>query len=347
MLGVMRDVEPAYTYWLPMFGSQINFDTEFVDFSKLPDLNRKLAAFVRPMGRGMPVFTDEVRVYQFRPAYVIVRDVIDPLRPLTALPGIDLDMLSEDKMDPVARRNLLRAAMMAAHVRAIERRWEWMACQAIVNASIDIEDPEYPKVTLDFLRAANHTVTLSGGSKWGDSGVSIFDSIQTFADRMFNAEFGGFPTRLTITTSVWNVMRKDEEILKHMDNNYRNPAATVERGLISPEKVVKVGELMIGGGSGGRMEIMLYNDTYVNSSGVETRFLEDGAVVFTAEPSAIRGFRCFGRIIDPTADYRSLSIYPRNWMNTNTHPVVEEMLHQSAPLMVPVNPNATLKLMPV
>ena len=55
------------------------------------------------------------------------------------------------------------------------------------------------------------------------------------------------------------------------------------------------------------------------------------------------GYRCFGAIIDPTASYQPIPIYPRNWMDDKADPVVETLLMQSAPLMVPVNPNATLK----
>lgn len=54
------------------------------------------------------------------------------------------------------------------------------------------------------------------------------------------------------------------------------------------------------------------------------------------------GYRCFGAIIDPYAQYQSLEIFPRGWMEQGD-PAVEYMLWQSAPLMVPINPNATLK----
>jgi hypothetical protein len=55
------------------------------------------------------------------------------------------------------------------------------------------------------------------------------------------------------------------------------------------------------------------------------------------------GYRCFGAIIDPYANYQSLEIFPRNWMEMGD-PAVEYLLHQSAPLMVPVNPNGTLRV---
>lgn len=346
-IGMMREVEPEFSYWLPMFSQQINFTTEYVDFEKLPNLNRKLAAFVRPSGQGRPIYTDETTVTRFKPAYIKVKDTVDPERPLTSLPGIDRGFLDQDKLSPEQRRTALKAAMTAQLYAAVRRRWEWMACKAVVEASITIEGEDYPKTVLDFKRAANHVVTLGSGSRWGDVGVSIFASIQTYCDRMFNAKFGAFPTRLTMTPKVWAVMRTDAEILKNMDVNYRNGTATVERGLIGAEKVIKVGELSVGGSSGAIIEIWLYRDTYIDDAGTETPFLVDGTAVLTSSPQALMGYQCYGAIVCPTAGYQSIPIYPRNLMPKDTDPVVESILLQSAPLMVPVNPNTTLKLTPV
>lgn len=343
-LGVMREVEPAFTYWLDLgFGLQMNSTDEWIDFEKLPKLNRKLAPFVRPLGSGKPLYNDSSTAFRFKPAYTKVKEVIDPLMPLLKRPGIDSSMLEETSIDPNTRRTLIRAAMTVQAVNAIERRREWMAAKAIIDGKYTVSGEEYPAVLIDFLRAGNHTIVKGAGTKWGDSGVSIFDDIQTYADRMFNAPFGGFPTRLTVTPKAWAAMRKDDEFMKHMDVNIRNPRATIERGLISADKVVKVGELLVGGASGANIEIWLYRDTFIDdTTGAETPFLEDGAVVLTASRDRIQGVRCFGAIIDPYARYQALEIFPRNWMEQGD-PAVEYMLWQSAPLMVPINPNGTLK----
>lgn len=343
-LGVMREVEPALTYWLDLgFGQQINSTDEWIDFEKLPKLNRKLAPFVRPLGSGKPLYNDSATAFRFKPAYTKVKEVIDPLMPLLKRPGIDSSMLDETSIDPNRRRELIRAAMTVQAVNAIERRREWMAAKAIIDGRYVVSGEEYPAVLLDFLRAGNQTIVKGAGTRWGDSGVSIFDDIQVMADRMFNAPFGGFPTRMTITPKVWAVMRKDDEFMKHMDRQIRGEAATIVRGLISADKVVKVGELLIGGSSGANIEIWLYRDTFLDDqTGLEVPFLEDGSVVLTGSKDRINGIRCYGAIIDPYARYQALEIFPRNWMETGD-PAVEYMLWQSAPLMVPVNPNATLK----
>ena len=343
-LGVMREVEPVFDYWLTLgFGYQMNSTSEWIDFEKLPAVGRKLAPFVRPLGSGKPIYQDSAAAFRFKPAYSKVKEVIDPLMPLVKRPGIDAAMLDETSMTPMQRHDAIRAAMTVQAVNAIKRRQEWMAAKAIIDGKYTVSGEEYPAVLIDFQRAANQTIVKTAGNRWGDAGVSIFDDIQTYADRMFNAPFGSFPTRLTITPKVWNVMRKDAEFMEHMDKQIRGEAATITRGLISADKVVKVGELLVGGSSGASIEIWLYRDTFLDeTTGLETPFLADGDIVLTASSERIMGYRCFGAIIDPYAQYQSLEIFPRGWMEQGD-PAVEYMLWQSAPLMVPINPNATLK----
>lgn len=341
-LGVFRDVKPTFTYWRnQFFPNSINSTDEWIDFEKLPVVGRKLAPFVRPLGSGKPIYQDTSGAFRFKPAYIKLKDAIDPLAPLTKKPGVDRSILADSDLTPQQRRELLKLAMTAQHIEAIERRWEWMCARAIIDAKVKIEGEEYPAVELDFLRAANHTVVKTAGTFWGDTGISIFDDIQVYADRMFEAPFGGFPSRLTIGSKVWAVVRKDPEFMKHMDTNIRDPRATVERGLISADKVVKVGDLTVGGNSGASIEIWLYRDTY-EDAGIEIPFMQPTDIVMTASSERINGFQCFGAIIDPYAKYQSLAIFPRNWMEQGD-PAVEYMLHQSAPLFVPVNPNGTFK----
>lgn len=349
-IGIMRDVLPSFEYWLSMFGRQVNSTDEYIDFEKLPYLNRKLAPFVMPLGTGKPIYTDRSTAYRFKPAYVKVKDAVDTTRPLTKIPGID-PMMEPAALSPMQRREALKVAMTVQHVRTIRRRWEWMAAKAIIDGSITIGGTEeYPPVVLDFLRNSDQTVTLTSGNRWGDSGVSILSLLQTWADRMIyptqNSDgtggFGGFPVRLTVGPKAWAAMRADAEIKDAMNKFYPATGIEVQRALNSSELVTKVGDLAFGGPSGAQVEIYLYRDTYVDDSGTAQPFLASTDIVLTSTMDAIGGHRCFGAIIDPFAQYQSFDIFARNWMEEGD-PAVEYLLHQSAPLFVPVNPNATFK----
>jgi hypothetical protein len=342
-LGMVRNVIPQFSYWLPMFGQQVNSTDEYIDFEKLPALNRRLAPFVRPAGTGKPAYTDQSTGYRFKPAYIKLKDAVDSQRVLTKIPGIDSILDPAVANNPMARREALKAAIAVQHVRLIERRWEWLSAKAVIDAAVTISGEDYPAVTLDFRRDAGQTITLGSGSRWGDSGISILDTIQTWADLMFQpvGGFGGFPVRITVGSKAWAVMRKDAEIKDNM-NKFFPVTLNVERGLIASEKVVKVGDLGIGGTSGVQMEVYLYRDSYQTDDGTETPILQPTDIVMTADPGALNGHRCFGAIIDPFAQYQSLDIFARNFMDDGD-PAAEYLLHQSAPLMVPINPNATLK----
>ncbi|UVK46824.1 major capsid protein [Mesorhizobium sp. AR07] len=343
-LGVFRDIKPDPLYWADMFAYELRSNTEWIDFEKLPIQGRKLAPFVMPLARGASVYDDSGKGFRFKPAYTKVEDQIDPLMPLIRRVGIDQNMTQMPvQLSPAQRLVLIRAAMAESHVRAIHRRWNWMAATSLRDGKCTISGPNYPTTLIDFQRAAGHTITLTGGNRFGDSGVSIVDFVQGVVDTMGQADFGGVPVRATMGGGVWGVMRKDPEFLKHMDVMTRGGNITYERGLVaSKELVYKVGEMLLGGGSGQSIELWVDNSTYIDpDTGAATRYIGNSQILFTAVPEAIGGTRAYGRIIDRAANWEALPIFPKNWV-TMDDVQVEFITHKSAPLYVPVNPNATL-----
>jgi hypothetical protein len=343
LLGVFRDVKPETRYFGQFFTKQMRSDDEWIDFEKLPVRNRELASFVKPMGRGKGVTAQVVQGYRFKPANLVVEDSVDPLRPLTFQPGIDFSMLEggNGRLSPMQRKELIKAQMAQDLIDMVERRWEWMRAQAIINGTVVCAYVDGSSVTVDFQRAAGHTETLGGGNRWGDSGVSILDHIASIVDEMNAAAFGGVPTRITMGGGVAAVMRNDEEIKAHMDINMTGGVHRVDRGLAPADKVYKFGELFIGGASGQVIELWVNNETYT-VDGSETRYLANNAIVATSTATAINGYECFGMIVDPDAEYQPLPLFPKNFQ-TGERVKVENLSVESAPLFVPINPNATYK----
>lgn len=342
-LGVYRDMKSDPMYWTQWFQSEILSEDEFIDFEKMPIKNRSLAPFVMPLGRGKSIYTDTATGYRFKPAYAITEDQIDPLMPLTRRVGIDPNASQNlPKLSPVQRVNLIRAAITAQHVEAHNRTLNYMAAVALRDGKITLSGKDYPTTLVDFQRAANHTITLGAGSRFGDAGVSIIDFFQLVIDRMTNADFGGLPTRATMGGAVWTVMRKDAEFLQHMDLTLRGGNITIERGIVSGETVFKVGEVGVGGSTGQTIELWVDNSTYVDPvSGTATRYIASNQILFTGTPQAINGFQAFGRIIDRDANWEPMRLFPKNYLEGGR--VKTEMIaHSAAPLMAPLNPNATL-----
>lgn len=346
-LGVMRDVKAEDWYFGQFFTRTMLSEDEWIDLEKLPIHGRKLAPFIKPLGRGLSVYTDSQRTMRFKPAYSIVDEVIDPLEGLSMIAGIDRSMLAMPKALTVEqRRVLLRAAKTEQAVKATERRWEWMRSKAIQDGKVTCVYQDGTSVLVDFGRDAGHTDVLTGGDCWGQSGVSILDYIQETVDTVNNAEFGGMIQRVTMSSQVAAIVRADAQILAQMDINLRGGSVTVERGIVSggPNggKIYKFGELQVGGASGARIELWVNDETYQNDAGTSVRYIAAGDVLFTAAPDSIMGHECFGRIVDQDANYRALPIFPKNYV-TGDDVKTEHMSFKSAPLMVPVNPNATFK----
>lgn len=345
-LGVYRDIDPDPLYWMQWFPFQAETDADgYIDFEKMPIQDRSLAPFVLPLGRGKSVYTDQTTHYRFKPAYVKLEDQIDPLMPLRRRAGIDPNMSQMPvPLTPMQRLDLIRAAITESHVRAIRRTWNYMACVALRDGQITLRGENYPTTVVNFRRSADHLITLGVGDRFGDSDVSIVDFFQSVIDTMTTSPFGAMPTRATMGGAVWTVMRKDVELLKFMDRDVRGGNITIERGLVAggSELVYKVGEMMIGGASGQMIELWVDNSTYKDPlTGTDTRYIAANQILFTGTAEAVMGHQAFGTIIDRAAEYASTPIFPKNWI-TQGDVEVEYITHKSAPLMVPINPNATL-----
>lgn len=336
LLGVIRDDElmrPPSSYWLNLcFNTVVNFTDEFIDFSKLTD-SRKLAPLVVPTAQGRPVYSAAERLSRVKPAYVKPKDPVTASRMLRRVAGFG-ELADPIPKTPQQRYDATVADILSQHRRSIERRWEWLAAKAVIDGKVTLEGEAYPTVVVDFERAAGHTITLGVGERWGDTGVSIVESIQSMVNTIRSAPFGGPVTRMTVGTAVWNVMRVDPEIKELLNTNYRQgTAAQLNLGLREGVEAEYVGRLSE------NLEVWVYSDYYENESGVMTPFMGTKEVVFTGRN--VMGVKAFGAIQDIEANFQALAIYPKMWNEQD--PSVTFVMSQSAPLMVPVNPNNTLK----
>lgn len=335
LLGVFYDTEfmkPPENYWLSnFFPEQINFTTETIDFSQITDV-RKLAPLVVPTAQGVPIYSAAERMTQVKPAYVKPKDPVTATRMIRRAAGLgELGMTTP--LTPQQRYNAIVADIVRQHRYAIERRWEWLAAGAIINGENILEDERYPRTVVNYQRAANQTVTLGVGARWGDAGVSLLDNLGTWKTIMRKARFGGIPNRLTVGSDVWDVMRKDPEIREYLNINYRLGAnVNLRLGLLDGLEVERVGNIET-------LEVYVYSDYYQQPNGDTVPYMSSKDIVLTSP--AVRGIRCFGAIQDIGAQFQALPVFPKMWNEQD--PSATFIMHQSAPLMVPVNPNATFK----
>lgn len=335
LLGTMRHMESPSNYWLNLcFQQTIQFDTEEIDFSKLQE-NRKIAPLVVPTAQGVPIYSAAEERGSVKPAYVKPKDAVNASRVIRRAAGFG-ELNSSGAMSPKQRYQAIVADILRQHREAIERRWEWMAAEAVLNGSVTLEDDNYPRKVVDFQRAAGHTVTLGSGNRWGDAGVSILGLIETWKKTMRRAKHGGVSNRLTVGTEAWEVMREDSDIRDLIKTDYR-PAQQngldLNFGVMEGLDVEYVGKL------NGTTDVYVYSDYYEKADGSVTDFMDPRDVVLTS-PS-VNGIRCFGAIQDIGSDFQPLAIFPKMWNQQD--PSATFVMSQSAPLMVPLNPNATFR----
>lgn len=332
LISVIQTLPPLNTYWLDLFFQRtMVFDQEYIDFDVVTGA-RRMAPFVAPTAQGKPIMALGYTTKRFKPAYIKPKDILDPQRIIKRRAGEAL----LGSLSLAARRNAVLGDILQEHKNQITRRWEWMACQALVNGSITIIGDDYPSTFVDFLRDAGQTVTLSGGALWTATGTSHpIDNLETWIQQTQRLS-GYVVTRVTMGTSAWAAYRKHADVLAQLNVLVRGTTDTVvstantQAGITAAQLVGHVGS--------GVVPIYVYNDIYEDNSGTQQPFLDPTKIVLTTE--GIDGVRCFGAIMDADAGYTTTDIFVKQYRNQD--PSVEYVLSQSAPLMVPTRPNASL-----
>lgn len=333
LLGVMRHLEPPNNYWLQYFPSVIQFDTEYVDFSQIAE-NRKLAPLVVPTARGKPIWTAAEKASRVKPAYIKAKDPVSASRVVKRVAGFGELSVGATPMSPAQRYNMIIADILLQHRKAIERRWEWLAAQAVIYGKATLESDDYPKTIVDFGRAADQDIVLTTGSFWSDAGVSIVNLIEAWKRKTRIAKFGGVTNRITMGADAYEALRKNSEILDLLtiDKRPYNNGLDTNLGVLEGLEIEYVGKI------NGTTELVVYSDYYELEDGTVTPFMDPRDIVMTS-PS-IGGVQCFGSIQDKAAGFLPLQIFPKMWDEED--PSTTFVMSQSAPLMVPVMPNATL-----
>jgi hypothetical protein len=334
LMGVMREIEPPSNYWLNLlFPGTIAFDDEFIDFSKI-DSRRKIAPLVVPTAQGKPIYSQAERTMRVKPAYLKPKDPVSASRMLRRAAGMG-ELLSPTPLTPQARYNAIVADIQLEHRNAIYRRWEWMAAQAAIYGKVQLEDDGYPTTLVDFGRDPSLDFVLGAGARWGDPGVSIVNSIETMRKQVRDAKFGGPVNRITVGSDVWEVMRQDNELrdLLKVDFRPNNNSLDLNLGIREMLDVEYVGRLS------GTLEVYVYSDYYQAIDGTTVPFMDSREILLSG-PN-VQGFKCFGAILDIAAGFRAVPVFPKMWDNQD--PSATFIMTQSAPLMVPTNPNNTLR----
>lgn len=328
--------------WLNMFyPNTFLSDQEQIMFGSI-DASREIAPFMLPNLPGKPIYQrDGERIKMFTPAYTKPKDSVSPSQGMKRT-GAEL-VGRQAQMSPAARIATVVGDITSKHLDGIVRLWEYMGARSVIDASFTITYSDNPakNVTLDFGRDAAHTITKGAAEQWGDAGVSAWDDLQEWVDLASAADYGAVPTDVYMGADAMRAFKADPDVQKKMSNDVKGVASVlIDQGLIIKDKlnpwtlVGMFGEIRLWLVSG-------IGNTF-QSGGVRVDILKRNEVFIASQ--AVDGYRAFGAIEDLDS-MEATEVFASTWVDKD--PSRRWLMHQSAPLMIPVNLNATVLARPV
>jgi hypothetical protein len=332
MLGAMWEMKELQPFWLKWFPTVINFETEKIEWSKIPE-RRRLAPLVLPTIQGKPVYGAGERLHSVQPAYVKPKDAVSPSRLLRRASGFG-ELGQVRPLSPKERYDAIVMDILREHRDTIMRRWEWMASRAIIHGEIILEGEGYPRTIVDFERDSSLRVVLAGNDQWSNVDADIPGQLDDWLDAMHKAYFGRPGKDIVMGPNAWKGFRKNKAVKELLNTELRGPVASIDIGIGDGTPY------QFRGLFNSNLNIWTYSEWYQEPDGTVANYLDEDDVVLLASPNEIDGLQCFGSILDAEASLMPLGIFPKMWHDKD--PSATIIMCQSAPMMVPVNANATL-----
>lgn len=336
LLKVLSVQDTFTPFWLNFFPAEMTFETEAIMFDIIPR-DRRMAPFVAPNVQGRVMKERGSTTRAFKPAYVKPKHVVDPSRAIPRMPGEQLlGTLSLEE-----RYNAIIANNLAMEKTAIMRRWEWMAARAIIDGAVTVSGENYPMQHVDFGRDPSLTITLTGAALWSATTTADPISDLEHARRQVQYASASSITRLIFGLDAWAFFAENPKV-QALLNAFNRGSDTDFNTAVAEATPYEYRGVLSGSNGMGRLELYTYSDTYEadDGSGQLLPYLDSGTVIGVG--AGVDGMRLFGAIRDRRAGLQALSMFPKMWDEED--PSVTYTMTQSAPLMVPMQPNAAFSM---
>ncbi|WP_158812056.1 major capsid protein [Beijerinckia sp. L45] len=312
------DVAPQFLYDV-FFKTQIQFDTELVFLDQI-DRNKRLAPLVSP---NVPARTYKQRSYSttaIQPAYIKVRHEIVPGELLRRRAGEQFGGV----LTPQERLDLAVAQVLQDQVNDINRRKEALAAQCLLTGGLVLQDVDFPTQTVSYNRPSANTITLSGSTAWGATGVDALEDLRTWST-MVQATSGFVPRVVVMDPLAFDKFRTSPGVATVM-NSFRQTSGDVN---LAGYAVGGVGnEAMLMANVAG-FEIWVYQAYIWDANGNQTAIMPDNTVIM-GDPVGAGGTRLYGAIQDIEAGMVAQPIYSKSWLIND--PSALSITSASAPL---------------
>ena len=322
------DIQPVTWLRDSFFLFETQSDNEKIFFDVI-DRKKRLAPYVSPRVRGKVMEKEGYKTEFFTPPYLKPKSVIDPNELLRRTAGERL----MGQYTPVMRRDMAVRQILRTHQESISRREEVQASEAIRKGQVTVTGEGYGTVTLAYGRAAGNTVVLTGGNRWNQNGAKPLADIETWAETGRANSSGAILTDVICGTASFRhlLARLTADDRKDLFDSQRGSESMVELGPRAHRRVQFEGRI-------GHFDFWTYQDTYDDDDGQDVEVWPENEVALVSRAD-IEGARAYAAIRDGKAGYRPLRRFPKIWDEED--PSEEYLMTQSAPLMVPLRPNAT------
>jgi len=335
--GVVRSLPQPPSFFLDNFFPQVQEEeSEEIHFD-VEVGGRRITPFVSPLVAGKVVQNRGFQTKTFKPAYAKDKRHIQPNQPHKRVIGEAIG----GSMSNMERRAAVVRDTIADQLEMLTRREEVMAAEVLLTGKVTVAGDGFATTVVDFGRAAGLTVAaLTGDDRWSvDIAASNpLEDIEAWGT-LIQSNGGGVATDVVFKPDAWAAFRtrliaRGEAALL-FDFMRTGGSSAQFAPVMRDERAKFVGQIDM-------LNLWVYDDTYVNDAGSTVNLLPTaGSVVMVSRPN-ILGARAYGMIQDEKAGYRATRFFVKSWLEED--PAVRWILLQTAPLVVPYRPNASLSV---
>jgi hypothetical protein len=331
LIALLPELRQPRSYLLDKYFPTVHESTtEEIHFDTLVG-KKRITPFVHPTVAGRVVQGAGYKTSVFTPAYAKDKRIFRPDGVLKRAAGEKIG----GSLTPSQRMEANLKFAMDDQLKMLTMREEVMASEALRTGKVTVTGDGYDTVVVDFGRAAGQTVVLAGNDRWSvvHADSDPLGDLEAWA-ALIQGNGGGAAIDVTLAPDAWAAMRKRlierGEAAMLLDYT-RSGSSTLELGP-GNDNARFIGRL-------GSFNLWTYDDVYVDDNGADQHLMPSGTVVMAS--ASVEGVRAYGVIQDPKANYGAMRYFPKTWEEED--PAVTWLMLQSAPLVVPCRPNATLK----
>ncbi len=327
MLPAIERNDAAKTFLLKTFFPGFRqFASKSVDIDIIKG-KRRLAPFVSPIVEGKIIDHRGFTTKTYTPPYVKPKMVTAADGILNRAPGRTVYVGGQSA---ASRAQATLGAELKELDETITRREEWMAAQALATGTI-IVTGDGINDSINFGRAADHTVALTGTALWTDAGSEVLKNLRNWRRKIIQ-DSGVTPDTVVMGTDVIDAFMSNTKLIASLDTR------RVDLGKIDPQ-ILPEGVTYYGYIKEVGLDLYGYDEWYLDDSSVEQPLISADKLIIGSSRS--KNAKLYGMILDLDAGGEfAVPRFPKSW--TVKDPSVRFVMIQSAPLIALLQPDSTM-----